>query len=37
MNGTWPVHPQKAKELLDEANQELKKSAEISNINKQPD
>lgn len=30
-------HAQKAKQLLDEANQELKKSAEISNINHQPD
>lgn len=30
-------HAQKAKQLLDEANAELKKSAEISNINKQPD
>lgn len=30
-------HAQKAKQLLDEANAELKKSAEISNINHQPD
>ena len=30
-------HAQKAKQLLDEANEELKKSAEISNINKRPD
>ena len=30
-------HAQKAKQLLDEANQELKKSAEISNINQRPD
>lgn len=30
-------HAQKAKELLDEANKELKKSAEVSNINRQPD
>lgn len=30
-------HAQKAKQLLDEANEELKKSAEVSNINRQPD
>lgn len=30
-------HAQKAKQLLDEANEELKKSAEISNINHRPD
>ena len=30
-------HAQKAKQLLDEANEELKKSAEISNINRRPD
>lgn len=30
-------HAQKAKQLLDEANEELKKSAEISNINRKPD
>lgn len=30
-------HAQKAKQLLDEANAELKKSAEVSNINHQPD
>jgi len=30
-------HAQKAKQLLEEANDELKKSAEISNINHQPD
>lgn len=29
-------HAQKAKQLLEEANEELKKSAEISNINHQP-
>jgi hypothetical protein len=28
-------HAQKAKELLDQANQELKKAAEVSNINHQ--
>ena len=30
-------HAQKAKQLLEEANDELKKSAEISNINHRPD
>ena len=30
-------HAQKAKQLLDEANEELKKAAEVSNINHQPD
>lgn len=30
-------HAQKAKNLLDEANEELKKAAEISNVNRQPD
>lgn len=29
-------HAAKAKQLLDEANEELKKAAEISNINKAP-
>jgi hypothetical protein len=29
-------HAQKAKNLLDEANEELKKAAEVSNINHQP-
>jgi F0F1-type ATP synthase membrane subunit b/b' len=29
-------HAQKAKQLLDEANEDLKKSAEVSNINHQP-
>jgi hypothetical protein len=28
-------HAQKAKELLDQANQELKKAAEVSNVNHQ--
>ena len=29
-------HAEKAKKLLDEANEELKKAAEVSNINKAP-